>query len=145
MRLFRMARRRFADDLSGTGARLAGGRWNSVGNSVLYTSMSISLALCEYLVNSKIKQSPADMCVITIEAPDDSLKTVSDPALLESRILTIDAGDKWIRSGETLCLKVPSKVVPLEFNVLVNPSHQMFGKIKVISIDGFSFDERFFS
>lgn len=52
MILYRFAHHKFSDDLSGTGAKLKGGRWNLTGTPVLYTSSSISLALLEILVNT---------------------------------------------------------------------------------------------
>ena len=45
MIVYRFAHPKFAHDLSGTGARLKGGRWNTAGTPVIYTSECISLAL----------------------------------------------------------------------------------------------------
>jgi RES domain-containing protein len=53
MILYRFAHRKFAKDLSGTGARLKGGRWNPPGIPVIYTSENISLALLEILANAQ--------------------------------------------------------------------------------------------
>ena len=52
MTVYRFTHKKFAGELSGTGARLVGGRWNPVGVSVVYTSESISLALLEVLANT---------------------------------------------------------------------------------------------
>ncbi|MCA9448346.1 MAG: RES family NAD+ phosphorylase, partial [Candidatus Omnitrophica bacterium] len=51
MEVFRVAREAYKTDLSGTGARINGGRWNSPGKAVLYTSENRSLAILETLVH----------------------------------------------------------------------------------------------
>ena len=52
MILHRFAHRKYAHDISGTGSKLKGGRWNSVGLAVVYSSERISLSLLEVLANA---------------------------------------------------------------------------------------------
>jgi RES domain-containing protein len=48
----------------------------------------------------------------------------------------------WVRSGLSVCLQVPSVIIPEEFNLLVNPSHPDFGKLSFSDSTAFKFDPR---
>jgi RES domain-containing protein len=149
MLVYRISRQKFATDLSGTGARLFGGRWNSVGISMLYTSTSRSLATLEVLVHTTHNFVPNDLEMVTIKIPD----TISKEEIKYKKIATqikqhgIDArfqniGDKWIKSNSSLLLMVPSVIIPEEMNVLINPFHAEFHKLKIIARKPFRFDVR---
>lgn len=149
MLVYRISGQRFANDLSGTGARLNGGRWNSVGLSLLYTASYRSLALLEILVHTTNNYVPDDLRLITIEIPDTILikeilhEEISDELnrkKAQAQFQTI--GDKWIKSQTSLILKVPSVIIPEEFNYLINPLHKDFHKVKIIETKLFRFDER---
>ena len=71
MILYRIANARYADDLSGSGARLYGGRWNSEGRAMVYLASSRSLAILESLVHLSPTNIPAGYVMLTIDAPDD--------------------------------------------------------------------------
>lgn len=78
MRVYRLARKKYAKDLSGTGAKLNGGRWNSKGNEALYTAEHISLAKLEVAVHLSLDLIPDDYCLITLELPKScKVKTLS--------------------------------------------------------------------
>src|SRR4051812_20125146 len=77
MILYRFARSEFSKDLSGEGARRFGGRWNSAGNPVLYTSLSISLALLELLIHNASYDEITSNQLITIETQTDEYKELS--------------------------------------------------------------------
>ncbi len=149
MLVYRISGQRFANDLSGTGARLNGGRWNSVGLSLLYTASYRSLALLEILVHTTNNYVPDDLMLITIEIPDTILikeilhEEISDELnrkKAQAQFQTI--GDKWIKSQTSLILKVPSVIIPEEFNYLINPLHKDFHKVKIKETKLFRFDER---
>jgi len=149
MLVYRISGQRFANDLSGTGARLNGGRWNSVGLSLLYAASYRSLALLEILVHTTNNYVPDDLRLITIEIPDTILikeilhEEISDELnrkKAQAQFQTI--GDKWIKSQTSLILKVPSVIIPEEFNYLINPLHKDFHKVKIIETKLFRFDER---
>jgi len=147
MILYRLCKCIYADDLSGSGARLYGGRWNSEGRAMLYTASSRSLAVLEALVHLSPTNMPDDFCMLTIEAPDDF--TVLDVATLpndwreypEKQILK-QTGNNFLKDGEYLLLKVPSALVSEEYNYLLNPIHPKASGVKIISKKQFSFDER---
>lgn len=56
--------------------------------------------------------------------------------------ITQELGDKWIRKGESAVLKVPSAIIDLEYNYLINPEHPAFSKIRISRIFKFTFDPR---
>ncbi len=149
MLVYRISGQRFANDLSGTCARLNGGRWNSVGLSLLYAASYRSLALLEILVHTTNNYVPDDLMLITIEIPDTILikeilhEEISDELnrkKAQAQFQTI--GDKWIKSQTSLILKVPSVIIPEEFNYLINPLHKDFHKVKIKETKLFRFDER---
>jgi RES domain-containing protein len=136
MILYRFSKLRFLDDLSGMGAKLYGGRWNSRGNPVLYTSGTAALALLEFICNAGDRKLAGKTGIAEIEVPADieqiSERNLPDgwqryPAPDELKAI----GDKWLQSGKSLLLKVPSAVMPLEWNFLVNPLHKHTREIKI--------------
>ena len=149
MEVFRIAKTRYVADLAGTGARLYGGRWNYEGVSLIYTSTTRALATVEFLVHVPIGLIPKGLGIATIELPDDILPDqVSEADLPPNwrrhpppRELAQIGGD-WVLSVRSLLLKVPSAVVPDEFNILINPAHQDIGKVRVTQTHPYTFDER---
>ena len=73
MEVFRLSTAKYANDLSGTGAKLHGGRWNQKGEAVLYTSGSRALALVEVLVHLTNAFLPLNYQLISIYIPDNSI------------------------------------------------------------------------
>jgi len=151
MRLWRICRRAHAASaFSGEGARLYGGRWNSQGVTVVYTSPSLALAAVEAFVHLEPNLRPDDLVSIAAEMPDDiaserlNLKSLSRKwyELRDESLGTL--GDRWIRAGETLALHVPSAAIRGEWNVLLNPEHSDFRKLKIEKPKPFEFDLRMF-
>ena len=143
---YRILKRKFvASAFSGEGARKYGGRWNSAGVPVVYTSGAISLAMLEWRTN--LTQWPAPPSVIIEIEFDASL--VWSPAKLPvnwqrwpSPKTNAAVGDNWVNSGRSAVLKLPSAVVPREFNYLLNPTHPDFGKISLGKSQVFKADPR---
>jgi RES domain-containing protein len=151
MRFWRICRRRFAaDEATGEGARLYGGRWNSRGVRVVYASTSLALAAIETFVNLEPNLQPKDLVSIEGELPDKLHIPPLDLKILpaawyrkrdESRRRF---GDEWIIAGRTVALLVPSAAVLGEWNLLLNPSHPDFRQIKFDQPLRFQFDARLF-
>lgn len=137
MRLWRVARAAFAD-LSGEGARLYGGRWNSPGRPVVYAAENPALAILEVRVHLDLAPEliPDDYVLIEIETGTASISEGEDPR--EPRAL----GDAWLGAGETALLKVPSFIAPRSANVLVNPRHRDAASVVVVGTQPFDFDRR---
>ena len=112
------------------GAELYGGRWNSPGRRAVYCATSISLAILEVLVHLRDERALEDFVVLEIQVPDDSLMRLYPlPEHWRAEPLTSasqQAGDAWLDSQSSLGLVVPSVIVPLEYNVLLNPRHAGF-------------------
>jgi len=151
MNLFRIAREKYCSNLSGEGARLYGGRWNSKGYAVLYTAEHASLAALEVLANSPIRMLPSDLVLVEI-----AIDPPAEPAIIKADELGRDwksypapnflkeTGDAWIQGCSSLLMKVPSVIIPEEYNVLINPKHAAFETIRVNSVKPFRFDQRLF-
>ncbi len=133
LKAYRIVKRRFAGTaFSGEGARLFGGRWNSPGVAVVYTSSTIALAVLEW--RAHLTQWPAPpVMIIEIEF---SPALMTWPAKLPKNWKQLPApkanasvGDNWVKSGKSPVLQLPSAIVPEEFNYLLNPAHPDFGRI----------------
>jgi RES domain-containing protein len=150
MIVYRISDDRYVTDLSGKGAALYGGRWNSKDIYVVYTAESRALALLEAVVH--IGKVPArGYSLATIEIPDDSIETYPIKKLPadwqtnppQDRLKEI--GDNFIRAGKHLALKIPSALMMEEHNYLLNPAHPSFKKVKIISQRSIRVDERLFT
>lgn len=149
MNVYRLAKAKFIQDLSGIGARIAGGRWNEKGTAVLYAAQSRALATVEYLVHVPIAIIPKNLRMAILEIPDAvSQKTVAIknlppnwnhyPPLPELAKI----GTDWVTENSELLLFVPSAVVLKELNVLINPSHPDMKHVKIRDVEVYKFDKR---
>jgi RES domain-containing protein len=152
VRLYRLARRPFVQGqggaFSGEGAYLAGSRWNTPGHRMAFAAESESLATLEYLVHATSEAFFHDTVLVVAEL-DDRYVTVFDSCALPKdwrsfppAHSTQRIGDEWLASGASVALQVPSAVVPRERNVLVNPRHRDFGKLRVLEIEEWGIDPR---
>lgn len=140
-----------ANDLSGTGAKLTGGRWNSKGTPVVYCSTSIALATLEtvhYLRNGGL---PFNRYLVRIDIPDKvwEARQVLDPLpggwdAIPAGLTARTAGDAWIASGASALLLVPSVIVSDEYNVLINPHHRDATALGATTLRRWVYDPRFF-
>ena len=83
--------------------------------------------------------------MVVIHVPDEvSCRQLEDlPADWTSqRSWTEDAGNRWLDENKTLLLKVPSVIVPLEYNYILNPQHGDMKLVKVVGVEPFTIDER---
>ncbi len=153
MRVFRIEREKFlTQTLSGKGAAKSDGfRWNSLDTYLVYTAESRALALLEISVHLDLTQDlPTDRYFVEIDIPDsiEILELLEEqlPENWDSKpptILTQNIGDIFVFLGNAAVLKVPSSIVPPEFNYLINPIHPQAAMIKVITVNKFGIDSRF--
>jgi RES domain-containing protein len=146
---WRILKARYAEQaFDGEGARLHGGRWNSPGVRVVYASDSIALAALELL--TQLNDATLLAKFVTIAADfDGRLSTDLDHGKLPRDWRTHPAppelqqiGDAWAKRGSSLALRVPSAVVPQQFNWLLNPEHSDFARLKIGKPEPFDFDLR---
>lgn len=133
--------------LAGDGGTRASGRWHTRGRRVVYCSESPAAALLEILVHFEIdvRDLPARYRLVKLHAPDNlDVEVAADlPAdWLERTDLTRAAGDRWLQTGRSPLLRVPSVVVPETFNVLLNPGHQQAGHVAVVHVSEHVIDPR---
>lgn len=175
MTAIRLCRSRYSPR-DATGAKLKGGRWNSVGREILYASESLALACLEVLVHVKnASLLPLDYMYCEVRFSRDLLlpwysKPERTTALIESPVLSREHGDLFLRRGEpgkgysalpSLLIgpepeprgipqrrrqspvhKVPSVVIPREWNYLINPNHPRFEELVWSEPRAFVFDPR---
>ena len=135
---WRICRRPFAD-LSGEGARLYGGRWNSPGRPVVYAAEAAALAVLEVRVHLDLDWSllPADYVLMAID-----LSSLAIESLEEAPDDPVAYGDAWLELRRSAVLGVPSVIVRESRNLLVNVAHPEASRASIASIRSFSFDER---
>jgi RES domain-containing protein len=151
MIVYRLSKKDYRNDLSGKGAWLAGGRWNSKGTALLYTGQSRALCMSEVAVHLPYGVIPEDYFLVTIDIPQGSILEIAEQSLPEDwadfphPASTQQIGDDFVRAGEYLVLKVPSVTVPGDFNYLVNPLHDLSYQLRIVLPPVlFTFDKRLF-
>ncbi len=146
MIVFRLTTGKYANDISGTGAKIYGGRWNPVGVAGLYTSQYISLAILEILVRATKTTSPASYTLTSLEIPDKGIYQIQLKKLKNNwksdLRYTQEIGEDFLHENQSLCLQAPSAIVPQENNFLLNPLHPDFKKVKVIAAELLELDKR---
>ncbi|MEI7842027.1 MAG: RES family NAD+ phosphorylase [Gallionellaceae bacterium] len=149
MQAWRIAKRDHALDRQGTGARLSGGRWNSVGIPVVYAGLTPEIAAMEKLVHTG-EFLPKDLVLAIINLPNDDRLyqryVVKDLPVgwnaLPSSTAAISLGDKFLLTASHLGLIVPSAIMPEAFNILLNPRHPAFEAVTISIVRAFEFDSR---
>lgn len=133
---------------NGEGARLFGGRWNSVGKTVVYVSEHQSMAALELLVHVRPLIPKQRYLAYLLEWNESLMEKVEIAKLPKNwkkspAPVTLQAiGDHWLEKGATPVLAVPSAVLPVERNFLLNPLHPDFSKIRIHHPIPFIFDPR---
>lgn len=138
IRAWRLTKPKYAASaFDGEGARLFGGRWNSPGTAVVYTSSSAALALTELLVHLDSAALLSAHVLIPVEMDEALIETLDAAQLPRGWVdfpvpADVQAfGDHWVRERRSAVLRVPSVVVPMENNFLLNPAHPEFGKLQM--------------
>jgi len=151
MQVFRLHRKKYKVELSGKGASKTSARWNSKGTEIIYTSQNRALAMAEVVVHLNVAIIPKDFVMLEIGIPN-SIKIITikkNDLPLNWNVFPFNnnsqkLGDEFVKQNKYCCLKLPSVVVKEEFNILINPNHIDFKKIKIKNYVGFIFDSRFF-
>lgn len=151
MLVFRLVKQQYSKVLSGKGAAIFGERWNSKGLELIYTAENRSLAMAEVAVHFSLATMPSSYNMLSIFIPDNltikEIKTIELPDdwnTFPHAKSTQNIGDNFILENKFVTLKVPSVVTKGDFNILINPHHKDFKKIKIKSSEPFLFDRRIF-
>ena len=148
--VYRICKTKYAETaFDGEGAFRFGGRWNSRGTRMIYTAGSLALAALEMLVHLDDDSMLSKYSFIPAKIPSELILKIEDlhalpkdwsasPAPLKIRQI----GDEWTSKETSNVLEVPTSVIPLEKNYLINPQHKDFKKISLGKSQQFIFDER---
>ena len=133
---------------SGEGSKKRGGRWNSRGYRAVYTADSLALATLEILVHGVPYEALQRFVCIPVVIPESMITEIpvktlpsqwrSDPPPIALQ----NMGNKWIEENRNAVLKVPSAVIPIEFNYVINPNHIDLKKIRIGPAEHHTFDKR---
>ncbi|MBF0557263.1 MAG: RES family NAD+ phosphorylase [Nitrospirae bacterium] len=145
-----MIKKVFAPEaFAGEGPRIIGGRWNSRGTSVVYAAEHLSLAALEMFVGLSRVENGEAFYAYPLDIPSKvHILTLFPSSLpLDWRAVkhpesTKTVGDDWVRAGISSILRVPSVIIPAEYNLILNPVHPDFRKITIGQPENFSFDPR---
>jgi RES domain-containing protein len=149
--LWRIARRAYALDKLGVGAREAGGRWNRVGTPVIYAGGTVSIAALEKFVHLA-GVIPRDLVLVRVVLPDGTSSETPGAAelppgwdALYPGPPSMEFGTQWAQEKRSLVLYVPSAIVPEETNGVVNPAHAEFATVRMEIERDFHYDSRMFA
>ncbi|HZW78050.1 MAG TPA: RES family NAD+ phosphorylase [Flavobacteriaceae bacterium] len=146
MKVYRLTKTQYADDLKGTGAKLFGGRWNNVDWGCIYTAESRALSTLEYAVNINIDFIPRALSICIFEIDETKIHDVSEEVLpgnwkaTPAPKSTRDFGTALLKQKIPI-IKVPSIIIPEESNYILNPL-AADGAFELIDIKDFVFDLR---
>lgn len=150
MLVYRITQTKYANSLNPPGIAA---RWNSDGSRILYTGGSLALSCLESFVHKNGASISAGNFSVSIIKIEDSVSineiTIEEIQQLHPQLtdvsnysITQKLGDKWIRESKSAILKVPSAIIDLEYNFLINPQHPEFSKVEIVKISKFMFDPR---
>jgi len=150
MILYRLTKTRYLSSAwSGQGAKEAGGRWNSVGTAMVYLSETASLTMLETLVHLNAPQLLGSFTLLSIEVPDNQIMIFDQDMLPEdwaaedAPAILAQYGDDWVAGAQSVALRIPSALSPVENNFLFNPLHPaVAGLMPTVRAIPFSFDSR---
>ncbi len=148
MKVYHLGHTRFARSLNGEGARLHGGRWNKVGTPCLYTSESAALCVLEYSANVSLEALPQSLSITVYELPLKSWMEPDEgslpqnwhqvPAPEETKVF----GTSLLQNLQFAAIKVPSAIIPSEYNYIINPLADNFNTVKILNVYPFYIDRR---
>ena len=138
-----------ADDLSGAGAKISGGRWNRPGSPLLYCASNISLAVLETFIHLGAGGLPLNRYLVELAIPDavwERAITLHTPPVgwdaIPTGKVSLDEGERWLKTNGSALMIVPSVIVHEEWNVLVNPAHPDAAAIAARKVRKWTYDPR---
>ena len=148
--VWRIARRPYALDRLGIGARQDGGRWNSPGTSVIYAGRTIAIAALEKFVHVA-GIVPPDLVLVRVELPKacsaeqpELADLPEDWDLVPAGPGSMEFGTTWTRESRSLVLYLPSALVREERIAVLNPNHREFAAVEMFIERDFHYDPRMY-
>lgn len=132
--------------LSGEGAALYPGWWNKAGERMVYLGSSLALAALETLVHLEVDATEEPFTAIELSIPNNLVTTQENlkRTWKEDLNYTRTLGSQWLKASKSLALVVPSAVIEVETNILLNPEHPNSNQVKEVQRLAFRWDERLF-
>ncbi len=144
---YRVVKTKYLDSaFDGEGARLYGGRWNSKGTPVIYTSNSLALCSLEIFIHLPSYRLLSDYIYMTVTFDSQLITKVSLINGWNDRPISKIAqtiGDQWINECHSAVLEVPSVLMPDGYNYLININHPEYNNMKIGDPQPLQFDTRF--
>ncbi len=152
MRVWRISKANRVRDLTGYGASIDGGRWNQQDVCAVYAGLSPAICCLETFVH-QTHMPLIPMKIVCLELPDDPSLYLEPPVAglpagwnaLPADRASMDFGTAWLRAGNQLGLIVPSAVMTLEKNIVINPTHRDMSLVRIVDEQDFRYDDRMFS
>ncbi|GAB3222112.1 RES family NAD+ phosphorylase [Algoriphagus aestuariicola] len=147
MQVYRLAKSKYAGDISGTGAAIHPGRWNKRGYPVLYTGVNPEIALLEIIVHLPPMLAPA-LDLLVLELPDNSILELKESDLpsnwsdYPAPTILSEIGQRWIEDGKNLALQVPSSIIKTSSILILNCQHPNYGEVRILERRPFQLDPR---
>ena len=141
-----------AADLSGAGAAAKPGRWNAIGEAVLYAAPTIAMAVLETAAHLDDAGLPQNRFVVRIDVPEKMWRariTLGVDALpvawaaIPAGRTSVGFGSRWLREGASALLEVPSVIVPEETVVALNATHPEIERLKATVVRRFDYPRLF--
>ncbi len=148
MLVYRVGATKYANDLTGEGAKLNGGRWNHVGIPCIYAGESRAIVLLEYSAHVSIDNIKRALSFTTFSVPDDSILELYTADLpgnwkdFPHPRETRDLGSQLLKENEYLLLKFPSAIIQEESIYILNPNHALMKKVSVKEVRDYAYDIR---
>ena len=150
MEVFRISAEKYSSSLTSSGSA---NRWNEKSQFVIYTGSSRSLSSLELVVHRSSIKPTINYKVMVIYIPDreELYKQIAKKELpINWRSITAypklqKIGSKWYANKESLVLKIPSAIVPQEYNYIINTTHPDFSDtVKLVDVEDYFWDSRLF-
>jgi RES domain-containing protein len=146
MTVYRLSLSIYARQMTGEGSKIYGGRWNEIGVPCIYACETRALCVLEYAANVDRDHMPIDLSFTIYELPDDAAKNFSINDLPDSwaHLPPTAATQAWgtAQLRDQLALRLPSVILPTEFNYVINHQHPDFKKVTIKAVEPFTFDPR---
>ena len=148
MEVFRISHINYSRKLSSSGSA---NRWNFDGEYVIYTGSSRSLSTLELVVHRNSIQSLPnyEVMVISIADIEELYEQIPIKKLpknwrkLEAYYKLQNIGSKWYKEQRSLVLRIPSAVIPKEYNYIINTKHPDFSSnVSLVRNEDYFFDKR---
>ncbi|GAB6909305.1 conserved hypothetical protein [Desulfosarcina cetonica] len=146
---WRITRDKYAGEaFSGEGAKRFGGRWNPSGVPAVYAAQHLSLAILELVVHLETEIDIQHFIAIPVSFDFEQVFVLPKSQLpdgwdnLPICPATQEVGRKWLEGKTSLVLQVPSSIVPIEHNYVINPQHPDFPEIEIGAPESIRIDER---